>query len=128
MGGPLASRPAVEATRISSQALGFLGSRPAPRERHRHASRKTRGSRAHSSLALAVTIEVTGKTLDVGEALRCYVQERIARTVETISGVSPLAMCIELCAHRTARASKKSTGVSVPTFPLEADGVSHGPK
>jgi ribosome-associated translation inhibitor RaiA len=29
-----------------------------------------------------MTIQVTGKNLDVGEALRGYVQERVSQTVE----------------------------------------------
>jgi hypothetical protein len=36
-----------------------------------------------------MTIQVTGKNLDVGEALRGYVQERIAATVEKYIGRSP---------------------------------------
>jgi ribosomal subunit interface protein len=36
-----------------------------------------------------MTIQVTGKNLDVGEALRGYVQERIAATVEKYIGRTP---------------------------------------
>jgi ribosomal subunit interface protein len=36
-----------------------------------------------------MTIQVTGKNLDVGEALRGYVQERVAQTVEKYIGTSP---------------------------------------
>lgn len=36
-----------------------------------------------------MTIQVTGKNLDVGEALRSYVQERVASTVEKFIGRQP---------------------------------------
>jgi ribosome hibernation promoting factor len=36
-----------------------------------------------------MTIQVTGKNLDVGEALRSYIQERIATTVEKYIGRTP---------------------------------------
>ncbi len=36
-----------------------------------------------------MTIQVTGKNLDVGEALRSYVQERVAHTVEKFIGREP---------------------------------------
>ena len=36
-----------------------------------------------------MTIQVTGKNLDVGEALRGYVQERVAQTVEKYVGRPP---------------------------------------
>ncbi|MGI8853103.1 MAG: ribosome hibernation-promoting factor, HPF/YfiA family [Methyloceanibacter sp.] len=36
-----------------------------------------------------MTIQVTGKNLDVGEALRSYVQERLASTVEKFIGRQP---------------------------------------
>ncbi len=36
-----------------------------------------------------MTIQVTGKNLDVGEALRGYVQERVANTVEKYIGRAP---------------------------------------
>ncbi|MGV1014811.1 MAG: ribosome hibernation-promoting factor, HPF/YfiA family [Methyloceanibacter sp.] len=36
-----------------------------------------------------MTIQVTGKNLDVGEALRSYVQERVAGTVEKFIGRQP---------------------------------------
>ena len=36
-----------------------------------------------------MTIQVTGKNLDVGEALRGYVQERISQTVEKYIGRVP---------------------------------------
>lgn len=36
-----------------------------------------------------MTIQVTGKNLDVGEALRGYVQERVANTVEKYIGRTP---------------------------------------
>ena len=37
-----------------------------------------------------MTIQVTGKKLDVGEALRSYVQERVVHTVEKFIGREPL--------------------------------------
>ncbi|HEX2447942.1 MAG TPA: ribosome-associated translation inhibitor RaiA [Methyloceanibacter sp.] len=37
-----------------------------------------------------MTIQVTGKNLDVGEALRSYVQERVVHTVEKFIGREPL--------------------------------------
>jgi ribosomal subunit interface protein len=37
-----------------------------------------------------MTIQVTGKNLDVGEALRSYVQERVVHTVEKFIGRAPL--------------------------------------
>jgi ribosomal subunit interface protein len=37
-----------------------------------------------------MTIQVTGKNLDVGEALRSYVQERVAQTVEKYVGREPV--------------------------------------
>ena len=36
-----------------------------------------------------MTIQVTGKNLDVGEALRGYVQERVVHTVEKFIGREP---------------------------------------
>jgi ribosomal subunit interface protein len=36
-----------------------------------------------------MTIQVTGKNLDVGEALRSYVQERVVQTVEKFIGRAP---------------------------------------
>ena len=36
-----------------------------------------------------MTIQVTGKNLDVGEALRSYVQERVVHTVEKFIGREP---------------------------------------
>jgi hypothetical protein len=36
-----------------------------------------------------MTIQVTGKSLDVGEALRGYVQERVVHTVEKFIGREP---------------------------------------
>lgn len=36
-----------------------------------------------------MTIQVTGKNLDVGEALRSYVQERVVQTVEKFMGRAP---------------------------------------
>ena len=36
-----------------------------------------------------MTIQVTGKNLDVGEALRGYVQERVSQTVEKYIGRTP---------------------------------------
>ena len=36
-----------------------------------------------------MTIQVTGKNLDVGEALRSYVQERVAHTVGKFVGREP---------------------------------------
>jgi ribosome-associated translation inhibitor RaiA len=36
-----------------------------------------------------MTIQVVGKTLDVGEALRSYVQERVVHTVERFLGLPP---------------------------------------
>ena len=37
----------------------------------------------------AMTIKVTGKNLDVGDALRGYVQERVVHTVEKFIGREP---------------------------------------
>ena len=42
-----------------------------------------------SALPRAMTIQVTGKNLDVGEALRGYVQERVSQTVEKYIGRAP---------------------------------------
>jgi ribosomal subunit interface protein len=42
-----------------------------------------------SALPRAMTIQVTGKNLDVGEALRGYVQERVSQTVEKYIGRVP---------------------------------------
>jgi ribosome hibernation promoting factor len=42
-----------------------------------------------SALPRAMTIQVTGKNLDVGEALRGYVQERVSQTVEKYIGRTP---------------------------------------
>ncbi|MEZ5829407.1 MAG: ribosome-associated translation inhibitor RaiA [Hyphomicrobiales bacterium] len=36
-----------------------------------------------------MTIQITGKNLDVGEALRSYVQERVVQTVEKFMGRAP---------------------------------------
>src|SRR5262245_66522908 len=36
--------------------------------------------------AMTIQVQVTGKNLDVGEALRSYVQERIAHAVEKFIG------------------------------------------
>src|SRR4029079_13712889 len=36
-----------------------------------------------------MTIQVTGKNLDLGEALRSYVQERVVHTVEKFMGREP---------------------------------------
>ncbi len=36
-----------------------------------------------------MTIQVTGKNLDVGEALRSYVQERVVHSVEKFIGREP---------------------------------------
>ena len=36
-----------------------------------------------------MTIQVTGKNLDLGEALRGYVQDRVAQTVERYIGRTP---------------------------------------
>ena len=40
-----------------------------------------------------MTIQVTGKNLDVGEALRNYIQERVVHTVGKLIGREPLGMC-----------------------------------
>ena len=56
--------------------------------RRRQASRGT-GKVGLSVLPRAMTIQVTGKNLDVGEALRGYVQERVSQTVEKYIGRTP---------------------------------------
>src|SRR5262245_40980090 len=45
--------------------------------------------RPSDNLPRAMTIQVTGKNLDVGEALRNYVQERVVHTVEKFMGREP---------------------------------------
>jgi ribosomal subunit interface protein len=53
-------------------------------------SPKERGLSKQESVARGVmAIQVTGKNLDVGEALRSYVQERITHTVEKYLGRPP---------------------------------------
>lgn len=42
-----------------------------------------------SALRRAMTIQVTGKNLDVGEALRGYVKERVGQTVQKYIGRRP---------------------------------------
>ena len=46
----------------------------------------TRWEGPFDSLPRAMTIQVTGKNLDVGEALRSYVQGRVVHTVEKFIG------------------------------------------
>ena len=47
------------------------------------------GKGPFDNLPRAMTIQVTGKNLDVGEALRSYVQERVVHTVEKFMGREP---------------------------------------
>ncbi len=56
----------------------------------RQKSPQERGLSKQEAVARGVmTIQVTGKNLDVGEALRSYVQERITHTVEKYLGRPP---------------------------------------
>ena len=47
------------------------------------------GKGPFDNLPRAMTIQVSGKNLDVGEALRSYVQERVVHTVEKFIGREP---------------------------------------
>src|SRR5262249_51417362 len=74
--------------RVGSQAKrAECRDRHPPHMRYRHASRGKTGLSA--LLPRAMTIQVTGKNLDVGEALRGYVQERVSQTVEKYIGRTP---------------------------------------
>jgi len=56
----------------------------------RHGSLRYAGKKADLTVARgAMTIQVTGKNLDVGEALRAYIQDRIAHSVEKYIGRQP---------------------------------------
>ena len=68
--------------RITS-ALAKIGPAEAARPRNRG------GKGPFDNLPRAMTIQVTGKNLDVGEALRSYVQERVVHTVEKFMGREP---------------------------------------
>ncbi len=83
MGSGLASdlrggRPS-QTSRVPGSASAYM--------RRRRASREKNWS--VGTLPRAMTIQVTGKNLDVGEALRGYVQERVSQTVEKYIGRTP---------------------------------------